>query len=61
MQMFTTTKTRKAVINQNPAAIALVKVDGGYQVFESHQEIKVWENNTGRALPKTAYVLQKKG
>lgn len=60
MKMFTTTKTRKAAINQNPAAIALVKVDGGYQTFESHQEIKVWENNTGRALPKTAYVDYKR-
>lgn len=54
--MFTTTKTRKAVINQNPSAAALVKVCGGYKVFADYEEIAMGERNTGRAIPETAYV-----
>lgn len=58
--MFTETKTRKAAINQNPSAIALVKVCGGYKVFTDCEEIAMWERNTGRAIPKTAYVDYKR-
>ncbi len=41
---FVPVKTRKAALNRCPWASKVVKVEGGYQCFESVTDYEVWRN-----------------
>jgi hypothetical protein len=39
-----TNQSRKQVVEQYPSAVKVVKVDGGYAVFESWPDYTTWRN-----------------
>lgn len=40
--MFVQNASRKEVVAQHPSAVKIVKVEGGYKVFESLGEYETW-------------------
>jgi hypothetical protein len=42
--MFIESKSRKAAVSQYPGAAKIVKVCGGYQVFETLLDYGTWKN-----------------
>lgn len=42
--MFVANTNRKEVVAQNPGAVKLVKVEGGYIVFETIDAYQTWKN-----------------
>ena len=52
----TDAKTRKQAVDNYPDALAVVKIDGGYAVFFTHDDVQVWERNVGKKVPSRCYV-----
>ena len=38
------TDSRKEAVERNPGAVKIVKVEGGYAIFDSDQDFQTWKN-----------------